>query len=278
MSEKFDPSTPVTFPRGMYELNDEPHINYQLNRIVNWDGGDLEELFEVGPGIHTFSDWKRVLTQLGDRAMGEGRTKNALGYYLMRDFYTSYDDPDKIANYHQAQEVFYDYYREVFSPANGGAPIVERLSVPYEGGVTLPVFHATPEGESRGTILMHGGNDSYMEEFINLFCTCASTDTRSICTRDLARARSSATRVVPSPGSGRRPPVPSPSASASPTSPSSASRWEAISRRARRPSTSASAAWCAGPSTRAPGASSRELPARPPSACWGRSSMRTSPT
>ena len=166
MSEKFDASAPVTFPRGMYELNDEPHIDYQLNRIVNWDGGDLEELFEVGPGIHTFSDWKRVLTQLGDRAMGEGRTKNALGYYLMRDFYTSYDDPDKIANYHQAQEVFYDYYSEVFSPADGGAPIVERLSVPYEGGVTLPVFHATPEGESRGTILMHGGNDSYMEEFI----------------------------------------------------------------------------------------------------------------
>ena len=54
MSEKFDPSTPVTFPRGMYELNDEPHINYQLNRIVNWDGGDLGELREVGPGIHSW--------------------------------------------------------------------------------------------------------------------------------------------------------------------------------------------------------------------------------
>ena len=166
MSEKFDASAPVTFPRGMYELNDEPHIDYQLNRIVNWDGGDLGELREVGPGIHTFSDWKRVLTQLGDRAMGEGRTKNALGYYLMRDFYTSYDDPDKIANYHQAQEVFYDYYSELFAPTDGSAPLVEQLEVPYENGITLPVFHAVPAGPSKGAMLMHGGNDSYMEEFV----------------------------------------------------------------------------------------------------------------
>ncbi|WP_350455340.1 alpha/beta hydrolase [Slackia heliotrinireducens] len=166
MTQTYDPSKPVEFPRGMYRLNDEPHIDYQLNRIVNWDGGDLEELRAVGGKITNFEDWKSTLDALGRRAYEEGRTKNALGYFLMRDFYTSYDDPDKLDNYHQSQRVFYEYFRELFEPSDGGAPIVERLEVPYEGGVTLPVFHTVPVGESRGVVLMHGGNDSYMEEFV----------------------------------------------------------------------------------------------------------------
>lgn len=166
MAETFDPAAPITFPRGIYVLNDEVHIDYQLNRIVNWDGGDLDELRSSGPGIKTFADWKRVLTELGDRAYAEGRTRNAFGYYLMRDFYTSWDDPDKLANYHQAQAVFAEYYREAFSSSDGTKPVVERLDVPYENGITLPVFHTKPTGASRGTILMHGGNDSYMEEFL----------------------------------------------------------------------------------------------------------------
>lgn len=166
MAQTFDPSTPIEFPRGIYQLNEEPHIDYQLNRIVNWDGGDLAELQEVGPGIRSFADWKRVLTELGARAEAEGRTRNAVGYYLMRDFYTSYADPDKLDNYHQAQALFREYYRELFEPSDGSAPIVERLEVPYEGGITLPAFHTVPEGQSKGTILMHGGNDSYMEEFL----------------------------------------------------------------------------------------------------------------
>ncbi len=166
MAETYDISKPVTFPRGMYALNDEPHIDYQLNRIVNWDGGDLEEIRAIGPGIKSFADWKRELTKLGDRAHKEGRTKNAVGYYLMRDFYTSYEDADKIDNYHQAQALFAEYYRELFEPSDGSAPIVERLTVPYEGDVVLPMFHTVPTGKSRGVMLVHGGNDSYMEEFL----------------------------------------------------------------------------------------------------------------
>ena len=175
MSETYNPAAPVTFPRGMYHLNDEPHIDYQLNRTVNWDGGDLKEVRAAGPGIKDFADWKRVLGELGDRAWAQGRTKNAFGYYLMRDFYTSWEDADKLANYHRAQDVFAEYYREVFAPSDGSAPAAERLAVPYEGDVTLPVFHVLPadaaakgaaKAAAKGTILLHGGNDSYMEEFL----------------------------------------------------------------------------------------------------------------
>lgn len=51
------------------------------------------------------------------------------------------------------------HYEEYFNSGH-----VERLSIPYEG-VSLPVLHVNAVGEKKDTILLHGGNDSYFEEF-----------------------------------------------------------------------------------------------------------------
>lgn len=170
MAEVFDPTAPLTFHRGIYKLNDEPHINYQLNRIINWDGGRLQDIQPIAAGIKNFTDWKNVILDLGRTAEAEGRTRAALGYTLMADFYTSYADPDKLPNYHHALELFDEYYRPLFEVASDAAPdtrpLAERFAVPYENGVTLPGFHVWAQGKPRGTILLHGGNDSYKEEFI----------------------------------------------------------------------------------------------------------------
>ena len=85
----------VTFKKGMYELNAQSNFNYQLNRLVMWDGGDLEEIKKVGPTIHTSEDWKTKLISLGDKAMAEQRTENAIAYYRMSEFFMYDGDPDK---------------------------------------------------------------------------------------------------------------------------------------------------------------------------------------
>lgn len=71
-------------------------------------------------------------------------------------------DPDKKKYYSLATEMFYAYYADYFSGEN---PRIERLSMPYES-VSLPVMHVIPIGKSKGTLLVHGGNDSYYEEFL----------------------------------------------------------------------------------------------------------------
>ena len=38
--EKYDVNQPVVLKRGVYQLNDEANFNYQLNRVINWDGGE----------------------------------------------------------------------------------------------------------------------------------------------------------------------------------------------------------------------------------------------
>ena len=36
--EKYDVTKPVILKKGVYKLNGEANFNYQLNRVINWDG------------------------------------------------------------------------------------------------------------------------------------------------------------------------------------------------------------------------------------------------
>ena len=42
--EKYDITQPIVLPAGMYHLNDNPSLNFQLNRLVNMDMGDLDKV------------------------------------------------------------------------------------------------------------------------------------------------------------------------------------------------------------------------------------------
>ena len=148
----------VEFKKGMYQFNDQSNFNYQLNRLVMWDGGDAEEVQKVGPSIQTSEDWKRELIALGDKAFAEKRMENAIAYYRMSEFFMYDGDPDKKKYYCLATDLFYDYYKSYFESGE-----VERFAVPYEE-VKLPVMHVKAKGEKKDTVLLHGGNDSYFEE------------------------------------------------------------------------------------------------------------------
>ncbi len=148
----------IQFKKGVYKLNEQNNFDFQLNRLVMWDGGDLEEVKAVGPGIKTSEDWKREMIALGDRAAAEGRTENAIAYYRMSEFFMYDGDPDKKVYYVKATEMFYRYYQPVFDSGE-----VVRYEVPYED-VVLPVMAAKAKGREKDIILLHGGNDSYFEE------------------------------------------------------------------------------------------------------------------
>ena len=160
--DKYDINRPVRLKKGVYKLNEERNFDYQLNRVINWDGGRIEDVKPIADRIRTSSDWKRELIALGDTAMEEGRTENAIAYYRMSEFFMYDGDPDKKAYYEKATKLFYEYYADYFK---GDDPHIEKLNVPYEN-VKLPVMHVVPNGMSKGTILLHGGNDSYFEEFL----------------------------------------------------------------------------------------------------------------
>jgi pimeloyl-ACP methyl ester carboxylesterase len=160
--KKYDVNQPIIFKRGIFQLNEESNFNYQLNRVINWDGGRLEDVQKVAGKIHNSKDWKRELIALGDEAIDEERVDNAIAYYRMSEFFMYDGDSDKKKYYEKATDLFYQYYEDYFEGEN---PRIKRFTVPYKN-VELPVMHVVPEGKSKGTILIHGGNDSYFEEFL----------------------------------------------------------------------------------------------------------------
>lgn len=160
--KKYDITQPIVLKSGVYDLNTDSNFNYQLNRVINWDGGRIEDIASVSQKIHTSADWKRELIALGDKAVEDGRTENAIAYYRMSEFFMYDGDPDKKKYYELATEMFYEYYADYFGDES---PIIERYAVPYLNA-KLPVMHVKPQSESKGILLIHGGNDSYYEEFL----------------------------------------------------------------------------------------------------------------
>lgn len=148
----------ITFSKGIYNLNEEPNFNFQLNRVIMWDEGRLEDVKKISHKIKGSTTWKKELIGIGDEAIEEGRTKDAIAYYRMSEFFMYDGDSDKIKYYNLATDMFYDYYKEYFEDGT-----VIRYEVPYED-VKLPVLYTKAVGKKKDTILLHGGNDSYMEE------------------------------------------------------------------------------------------------------------------
>ena len=67
--KKYDINQPVNLKSGVYHLNDERNFDYQLNRVINWDGGRIEDVQKIASKIHNSEDWKRELIRLGDAEM-----------------------------------------------------------------------------------------------------------------------------------------------------------------------------------------------------------------
>ena len=158
--EKYDITKPIKLPVGMHKLNADAGISFQLNRLVNMDGCNLSVAMEIGPTIKSTSDFYTVLKTRADKELENGHIKNAAALYRMSEFYTDWEDPNGLAAWKKARELFFQYYADFFS---GERPLVELINVPYEG-YTMPVLKFNAES-AKGTIVMHGGFDSSYEEF-----------------------------------------------------------------------------------------------------------------
>lgn len=148
----------IEWKKGTYQIVDDVNFNFQLNRVIMWDGGDAEEVGQAGKGITDSKSWVRTMLSLAKTAEKEGRMENAIGYWRMAEFFMYDGDERKLKAYQKASDLFYQYYAEYFACGR-----VQRFQVPFGKGY-LPVMAAKAEGPATGRILLHGGNDSYYEE------------------------------------------------------------------------------------------------------------------
>lgn len=147
-------------PVGYHQLHKIKIIDYQLNRWHSMGYARLEDMAEAASRIGGLSDWKAEMVRQAEKALAEDRLMNAAFYVRAAEFFTHPTDPDKERLYDRFLHLFYERLM-VDEP-------FERYQIPYENGA-LPALRLPGQGEPRrGTIVMHGGFDSFMEELYSM--------------------------------------------------------------------------------------------------------------
>jgi pimeloyl-ACP methyl ester carboxylesterase len=141
---------------SFYNLHPNKTINFQFNRLTGYGeiACRLEEVKEIAYRTSNFDAWFLEWTALAIKAKREGRLLHAAYAYRMAEFFLPESSPDKRSAYQNFRECFYAAF-----PAGE----IEIDSVPYEGH-GMPVIRIKAK-EEKGIILVHGGYDSFMEEF-----------------------------------------------------------------------------------------------------------------
>ncbi|MFC2033241.1 alpha/beta hydrolase family protein [Chloroflexota bacterium] len=148
--------TDFEFPVGYHEFNKKKAFNFQLNRYYSVGLGRLEDMRAAGQNINSLADWKTEMLKLAEASVFAGRLMNAAFYYRAAEFYLLRSDPEKELLYGQ----FINYFNSAFQDDD-----ISRYEAPYNE-TFLAAMRIQPEGtKKRGTVVLHGGNDSFLEEF-----------------------------------------------------------------------------------------------------------------
>ncbi|HXN31525.1 MAG TPA: hypothetical protein VN894_06670, partial [Polyangiaceae bacterium] len=147
----------IVFPVGYHRLHSDVSLNFQLNRFWNWVGEEkmLDELGELAPRIHSYNDWVRELLEVSESAYGQGRSLAGAYHARAGEFFMLANDPRRA----RTRRRFVDTVLQ----AHGVLPS-QHHRVPYEGR-SLPAYRFAPSAP-RGTIVVFGGFDSYIEEWL----------------------------------------------------------------------------------------------------------------
>jgi pimeloyl-ACP methyl ester carboxylesterase len=148
-------SKKITFPIGYHPFHKTQFFNFQLNRWYAIGQARFEDMQAAGKNIQKYEDWKPEMIRIAEQAERENRLMNAAIYYRSAEFFTHYQDPDK--------DLLYDKFSQLFYRAFADDQI-QRFEIPYADGY-LPAFKVSPVGEKKGTIVLHGGYDSFLEEW-----------------------------------------------------------------------------------------------------------------
>jgi len=143
------------FPIGYHKFRKKQLFNFQLNRWYSLGYARFEDMERAGKKVKNFKDWKVEMLKLAEEAVLENRLLNAAFYYRAAEFYVKSKDPEK--------ELLYDRFIELFYKVFENEKI-ERHKVPYEG-TFLPAIRILPVSEQKGTVIIHGGFDSFIEEW-----------------------------------------------------------------------------------------------------------------
>jgi pimeloyl-ACP methyl ester carboxylesterase len=151
----------LEFRKGTERLHADPNFDYQLNRFAALADLPMADVRSAAERIATISDFTAEFLALAERAMEDGKTLQAAGYFRLVDFFLPYGDPRKSAIYGKCASLF----REAYAGISAEYGVVDGR-VEY-GDSFLPVLKAAAKASAPlGTVVLTGGFDCIKEELI----------------------------------------------------------------------------------------------------------------
>ncbi len=143
------------FSHGYHHFHPNRSLNFQMNRWVSYLGDRMiADMARAAPKIQSFDDWKREFLALAQEAEAAGDPARAAYHYRSADFFMM-DDPRRP----ETRQKFLHLIREAYHVTAD-----EQIRIPY-GDRYLHALHFRT-AQPRDILVVHGGFDSYIEEFL----------------------------------------------------------------------------------------------------------------
>ena len=156
---------------GYHRFHDDLSVNFQCNRWVQWIGPSaIPEVTKLAAHCQTYPEWIDGFLALADAARAAGRQLASAYYDRAAEFFMRPDDPRRL----DARTRFLTIMRRLYD--------VTVEEVPYHSSA-LPALDLRPPDETpetRSPIVIFGGFDSYIEEFLPMLAAMTDAGHRII--------------------------------------------------------------------------------------------------
>lgn len=153
----------LNFPIGFYQFHKDDGFNFQLNRFYASGILTYDEVMEIGQKVTSFDVWIQLFLEYAKEAEAAQNWEKSAICYRAAQFYTLGEQKD--ANGEQKKAVLYEKCLDMFQRAYKEEKVITYDRIPFETGY-LPVYLMRHNSAPNGTIVIHGGYDSFIQEFI----------------------------------------------------------------------------------------------------------------
>ena len=149
----------IEFGTGFQRFHRKRFVNYQLNRAHGLGWITFDDAEAAGRAAPTIGGAGDAFARLSERAVAGDRRCASVGFARLAEFFTSPRSPERIVRYRGFRDLFDAAFPSVAA---------QRHEVAYSNG-HLPAYRLDAGGGARGTVIIHGGFDSLIEEFLAIW-------------------------------------------------------------------------------------------------------------
>jgi pimeloyl-ACP methyl ester carboxylesterase len=153
---------------GYHQFHHDISVNFQCNRWVQWIGPSaIDEVTELAAHAHDYPELIDGFLALAERARAADRALAGAYYDRAAEFFMAATDPRRPATrarFLHAMRTVYDVTPDL---------------IPFGSG-SMPAYDLRPERQIGAPIVMFGGFDSYIEEFLPMIASMVDAGRRIV--------------------------------------------------------------------------------------------------